>query len=370
MKKHRKFFSRGVFLSWGLFLVLIMSGCTCKHEFGEWVVTQPATCTEEGTLTRNCSNCDETESASLPVEDHSFGNWITTQESTCTVAGTQTRTCSVCGVSEECEIALAPHTFGEWEVTTQATCTTPGVQSSVCSLCGASESRDTPVAEHNFSWTTITAATCTSSGSKTGTCAGCGLVQETTVDATGHNWSSATCLKPKTCKSCGLTEGTTSNHSWNAASCTKAKACSVCGTTEGTALGHQYGSSGACSTCGNKMVSIKLKIPSIGTFNGYASLVVTNYTDSTITFPTILSINGKTCNSDNGYQVGAGQSATLSYYRAIIPSQRYDDKHYDMYLDNNSIGYCVITWNGTQYYAEYGVNGLTTFYRGNVNGPA
>ena len=42
----------------------------------------------------------------------------------------------------------------------------------------------------------------------------------------------------------------------------------------------------------------------------------------------------------------------------------------DMYLDNNYIGYFVIKYNGTQYYVEYGVNGITTFYKGNVNGPA
>jgi hypothetical protein len=111
-----------------------------------------------------------------------------------------------------------------------------------------------------------------------------------------------------------------------------------------------------------------LKIPSIGTTNAYASLVVANYTDSPITMPSKLGINGKLCNGSE-YQLGAGKSVTLTYYRAFIASQRYDKKYYDMYLDNNSIGYCVLEWNGTQYYAEYGVNGITTFYRGNVNGP-
>lgn len=355
-----------------IFLVLVfaLSGCACKHEFGEWAVTKPATCTEEGTLTRSCSSCDETETAPLPVVGHSYGNWVTTQESTCTVAGTQTRTCSTCGASEKCGIALAAHTFGEWEVTVQPSCTVPGTQTSTCTICGESESKETEVAAHAFEWTVMQAATCTSSGSQNGTCTICGQEQSAVIDATGHNWAAANCKAPKQCKNCGLTEGGTTNHAWSSATCTAAKTCSVCGATEGSALGHQYGSSGACSTCGKKMVSIKLKIPSIGTKNAYASLVVTNYTDSTISFPKMLSINGKLCNSDNGYNVGAGSNATLSYYRAIIPSQRYDDKSYDMYLDNNSIGYCVITWNGTQYYAEYGVNGLTTFYRGNVNGPA
>ena len=370
MKKRKSVISKGLLFICCFSLVLSMSGCACKHEFGEWTTTQAPTCAEEGILTRTCEKCQEVEQCSLPMEPHSFGNWIVTKNPTCTEAGLQARTCTVCGATEECGTALAEHTFGDWEVTQAATCTATGMQTGTCAVCGAAEERVLPVAEHTFSWKTTQAATCSSSGTKTGTCTVCGKTEDALIDATGHNWAAATCLTPKTCKNCGMTEGNTANHSWNPATCTTAKACSTCGLTEGTPLGHSYESSGACSSCGTKMVSISLKIPSIGTENAYASLVVKNYTDATITFPKMVSINGKLCNSDNGYQVGAGKSATLSYYRAIIPSQRYEDKYYDMYLDNNSIGYCVINWNGTQYYAEYGVNGLTTFYRGNVNGPA
>lgn len=36
----------------------------------------------------------------------------------------------------------------------------------------------------------------------------------------------------------------------------------------------------------------------------------------------------------------------------------------------DSYGHIVIVWQGEQYYAEFTVNGITTFYKGNVNGPA
>lgn len=355
---------------WLCTLVGVLASCSCKHEFGEWATAQEATCDSEGMLSRTCTKCGEVEQCPIPSVSHTFSSWETSVESTCIKEGSQVRTCTICGFEEECQLALAAHVFGEWEVTKAATCTTAGVECSICSVCGTIEERDTELEEHSFKWSTTQSATCTSSGSRNGVCSVCGASQTETLPATGHNWTPVTCKSPKTCKSCGISEGGTSGHTWNAATCMKAKTCSVCGVTEGSALGHHYNSSGVCGNCGSKMVSITLKIPTNGGYNAYACLNVTNYTDSTITFPKILSINGKTCNSDGGYQLAPGCSAKLNYYRAIVTSQRYDNKSYDMYLDNNSIGYCVITWNGTQYYAEYGVNGITKFYRGNVNGPA
>lgn len=350
--------------------LFVLTGCACRHQFGEWTVDRAASCSSEGVLIRVCTKCDEAETAPIPMTEHSYGEWTTTRESTCTLAGTQERSCTACAAKEETGLALAAHTFGEWEVIAEATCEHTGSKTAACTVCGQQEDESIPLADHAFTWTTTQSATCLLPGRQTGTCSVCAVTEETEIAAAGHNWAAATCLAPKTCSNCGETEGNTGDHSWKSATCTAPETCSACGLTNGSAPGHSYGSSGKCSVCGKKMVSISLKIPSVGTFNAYASLVVTNHTDGAITFPKLLSINGKLCNSDNGYTVGAGQSATLTYYRAIIPAQRYDQKSYDMYLDNHSIGYCVINWNGTQYYAEYGVNGITTFYRGNVNGPA
>ena len=94
-----------------------------------------------------------------------------------------------------------------------------------------------------------------------------------------HSWTAATCTTPKTCSTCGATEGGTlghtavtdqavaptctdtgltegshcsvcntvlvaqttvsaKGHSWQSATCTTPKTCSICGATEGGALGH------------------------------------------------------------------------------------------------------------------------------------
>lgn len=53
-----------------------------------------------------------------------------------------------------------------------------------------------------------------------------------------HTWIEADCVSPKTCESCGETEGEPLGHSWQEASCTEPRTCTRCGQTEGEPLGH------------------------------------------------------------------------------------------------------------------------------------
>lgn len=55
-------------------------------------------------------------------------------------------------------------------------------------------------------------------------------------------WANATCTRPRTCKSCGKTEGEPLGHEWEEATCTAPETCQRCGRTEGKPLGHQPGS--------------------------------------------------------------------------------------------------------------------------------
>ena len=64
-----------------------------------------------------------------------------------------------------------------------------------------------------------------------------------------HTWEDADCDTPKTCSTCGATEGEALGHSWTDATCTTPKTCNTCGTTEGTAGEHNY-VEGTCSVCG------------------------------------------------------------------------------------------------------------------------
>lgn len=300
---------------------------------------------------------------------HEFSSWSVAKNATCAEEGATERSCA-CGEKETAPIPVLQHTYTEEFVAKPATCVEEGLLARTCSGCNNITSSPLPKTEHTYTDAVTKTASCIAEGEKTQTCSICNHTITTTIPRTDHAWKSASCTAPQTCTVCGTTSGSASGHQYKAATCSAPETCTGCGATRGSALSHNYGSSGKCSYCGQAMVSITLKIPSVGTQNAYASLVVTNYTNAPISFPAYLSFNGKLCNFSGGYEVAAGHSATLTYYRAILPSDRYNSKNYDMYLDNNSIGYCVITWNGTQYYAEYGVNGLTTFYRGNVNGPA
>ena len=74
-------------------------------------------------------------------------------------------------------------------------------------------------------------ATCT----EPKTCEICGITEGEPI---GHTWKEATCVEPKTCEICGETEGKELGHTWKEATCTEAKTCEICGETEGTELGH------------------------------------------------------------------------------------------------------------------------------------
>ena len=70
-----------------------------------------------------------------------------------------------------------------------------------------------------------------------------------------HDWVEATCTAPKTCATCGETEGEALGHAWNDATCTAPKICATCGETTGEALGHTGGiatclAEAVCDRCG------------------------------------------------------------------------------------------------------------------------
>lgn len=83
------------------------------------------------------------------------------------------------------------------------------------------------------------------------TCESCG---ETEGAPLGHTWAAATCETAKTCETCGAVEGEALGHKWVDATCEEAKTCEACGLTEGEALGHQWQEATTeapktCATC-------------------------------------------------------------------------------------------------------------------------
>lgn len=86
--KYTKIFLIAVFcISLSLFVV----GCSseCDHEYGEWSVSRPATCSEFGSKTKTCSKCGDTESESIEKLAHTTGTKFNMEKhwAECTVCG-------------------------------------------------------------------------------------------------------------------------------------------------------------------------------------------------------------------------------------------------------------------------------------------
>ena len=169
------------------------------------VVTAP-TCVSAGYTTYTCNECGDTY-----VDDRVFAlghNYlVVVTEPTCEADGYTTCTCMVCDHSYVHEyVPCLDHRYDT--VVTEATCTSDGYTTYTCSECEASYVGD-PVQAYGHSYkSTVTKPTCEADGYTTYSCTSCG--EEYTanpVAALGHDWIDATTSAPKTCKTCGATEG-------------------------------------------------------------------------------------------------------------------------------------------------------------------
>ena len=93
-------------------------------------------------------------------------------------------------------------------VQTPATEESAGLMRFTCTRCSAVKTQDIPKLEHTHSYSSVvTQPTCTAEGFTTYTCR-CGHRYTTDyVAALGHSWLEATLSAPKTCRRCGITEG-------------------------------------------------------------------------------------------------------------------------------------------------------------------
>lgn len=147
------------------------------HKWSEWKV-KPATCTEDGSKTRTCENCQKTETETIKALGHIWGEWEVTKNVTCTEDGIRKHTCETCKetVSEVIPALGGEHEWSDWKVTKKPTCVEDGEQMRSCSKCG--EKQILPVAatgEHTWGdWVTVTEATYTTEGLKKHVCSVCG----------------------------------------------------------------------------------------------------------------------------------------------------------------------------------------------------
>ena len=113
----------------------MFTGHTC--EYGEWQVTEKATCSSTGKVIRNCEICGRADRAYTEKLPHTPQN-VSETPSTCTVAGTaEGVVCSVCNaVISGCEdLPLASH-IPEPIPGKAATCEAMGVgEGKICRIC-------------------------------------------------------------------------------------------------------------------------------------------------------------------------------------------------------------------------------------------
>ena len=180
-------------------------------------------------------------------------------ESTCTVAGHYDLVtyCSDEDCGEEIsrtrvELELADHSYVSVE--TKPTCTEDGYTTYTCSVCGHSYEDDyVDALGHKEVAHDAKAATCTEAGHKAYvTCERCNYTTYEEVAKLGHDLvdvaeKKATCIEAgysahKDCSRCDYIEGKEDyavlDHAWNDATCEAPKTCGTCGATEGEANGH------------------------------------------------------------------------------------------------------------------------------------
>ena len=113
---------------------------TEAHKWDDGVVTTPATHTEKGVKTFQCTVCEATKTEDIPtLTEHSYGDWSKLDDEY------HHRTC-VCGDEQK-----EAHKWDNGEVTTPATHTTKGVKTFQCTVCEATKTEDIPtLTEHSY----------------------------------------------------------------------------------------------------------------------------------------------------------------------------------------------------------------------------
>ena len=218
-----------VFITFILALLMCMASCSIvlpsgstsesepehTHDFGEWFISESATCTKDGLTVCYCS-CGEKLSETIKRFPHTV---VIDKgaEPTCTETGlTEGKHCYVCNtvLVAQTTVPANGHNYGEWSVITQPTESTTGEKRRDCANCDAFETDVVGSPSHDHSrWDTITlsavAPTCITTGLTEGKkCSGCNeiLVVQNTISALGHTEVKDNVVAP-TCTTTGLTEG-------------------------------------------------------------------------------------------------------------------------------------------------------------------
>lgn len=120
--------------------VAAFTACNPAHTHDwedDFTVDTPATCTEDGSKSIHCKDCDETKDVTVIPAGHIWADDFTVDEaSTCTTDGSKSIHCVNCEATKDVTPIPAAHSWEEdYTVDTPATCTKPGVKSYHCKNC-------------------------------------------------------------------------------------------------------------------------------------------------------------------------------------------------------------------------------------------
>ena len=191
-----------------------------EHIFTNYVSDGNATCTEDGTKTAKCDNCDVTDTIADTGSKlgHSFTNYISDGNATCTADGTKTAKCDNCDATDTIadEDSKKGHSFTNYIPDGNATCTEDGTKTAKCDNCDATKTIADEGSKLGHSFTNYVSdgnATCTADGTKTAKCENCDATDTVTDTGSklGHsyepifNWNGYNCTASVYCGGCGNT---------------------------------------------------------------------------------------------------------------------------------------------------------------------
>ena len=128
---------------WNALNITVDKDEECDHNFGDWVVTDPASCGKTGTETQTCTMCGTPNTREIPALTHEWF-WVVNTDPSCDEEGVKHEQCKHCGedrINKEDPLGHDWH----WVVDKEATDKEDGLKHEECKRCGAKRSEGTVI---------------------------------------------------------------------------------------------------------------------------------------------------------------------------------------------------------------------------------
>ena len=323
-----------------------------NHSWGEWVNTY-TDCTSNGTATRTCSRCNETETKSIDPQGHAYVAHDA-KAATCTEVGWNAyNTCSRCDYTDKVEIPMVAHTEAEAvkENEVASTCTVNGSYDSVvyCSVCGTEISRKTielPLAAHTEAEAvkeSEVASTCTKNGSYDSVvyCSVCNteisrnkvelpLAAHTEAEAVKESEVASTCTKNGSyesvvyCSVCG-TEISRKTIELPLAAHAEAEAVKENEVASTCTVNGSYDSVVYCSVCGTEISRKTIELPLAAHTPGAAATCTTAQT-CTVCGKELAPVKGHTMTKTEFVPATCQHTGVMEYYTCCVCNKIFADE--------------------------------------------